>query len=96
MSGQEAADGAQQPASPGARGHTRRQRLVRTLFYFFGPAQNGPPPYATPEELQLYRGSPQATPPATPAAPRGFEFREYTDSNGVVHRYLVGEAPYQG
>jgi hypothetical protein len=93
MSGIQSADGAQTPV-PGRR-HTRRQRLVRTLFYFFGPAQNGPPPYATPEELRMYEGGTHSAPAPAPSAPQGFEVREHTDSDGAVHRYLVESPPTQ-
>lgn len=91
MDGVDSADGAQQAAP--ARRHTRRQRLVRTLFYFFGPAQNGPPPYATPEELRMYEGGTRSSPAPDSSAPRGFEVREHTDSDGAVHRYLVESTP---
>ena len=91
MSGIQSAGGAQTPA-PGRR-HTRRQRLVRTLFYFFGPAQNGPPPYATPEELRMYECDARSGPAPVPSAPQGFEVREHTDRDGAMHRYLVESPP---
>ena len=74
-----------------ARQHTFGQRLVRTLFVFFGPAQNGPPPYATPEELQAYREGVAPRTPTPPAAPDGFRVREVTGEDGVTRRYLTHE-----
>lgn len=76
-------------ARSGDRQHSIGQRLTRFLFRFFGPAQNGPPPYATAEEVDEYRQSMQPRAVIPPSAPAGFSFREYTDSEGVVHRYLV-------
>lgn len=78
------------PVTPRWR-HTRRQRLIRTLFYFFGPAQNGPPPYATPEELEKYqyRARPEPTENDASPTPHGFTVREYTDTSGVTRRYVV-------
>ena len=73
--------------------HTLGQRLFRTLFVFFGPAQSGPPPYATPEELQAYRDSIAPRPAVARSAPAGYEVREVTDEQGVTRRYLVQPEP---
>ena len=72
-----------------SRRHTLGQRIIRTLFIFFGPAQSGPPPYATAEELEAYRSGMRALPPAERTTPPGFAVREVVDENGVARRYLV-------
>ncbi len=86
--GDETASGAGLPL----RKHTRRQKIVRELFKFFGPAQTGLPPYATPAEREAWRRA-NAPLPTTPTpknlAPPGFRLTTYTDASGVVRRSLV-------
>lgn len=72
-----------------ARQHTFGQRLIRTLFIFFGPAQSGPPPYATADELEAYRAGMTPLPPTERTAPSGFTVREVVEQDGTVRRYLV-------
>jgi hypothetical protein len=66
------------------------QRVYRGLFKVLGPAQQGPPPYATEAELAEYRAS--MTPVegrGEPEAPQGYRFSHYTDGRGVVHRAVI-------
>ena len=41
----------------------------------------------------MYEGDARSAPAPVPSAPRGFEVREHTDSDGAVHRYLVESPP---
>lgn len=74
------------------RPHTRMQRFYRFLFRFYGPAQVGPPPYATPEEVRRWEESRRptaATPPVASQAPPGYRVVRYTDEAGTVHHSIV-------
>ncbi|MFN8074707.1 MAG: hypothetical protein U0Q15_04695 [Kineosporiaceae bacterium] len=88
------AAGAREPgdgAAANSRPHTRTQRLYRFLFRFYGPAQTGPPPYATPEEVRRWEESRRA-PAAEPTAsqpPPGYRVVRYTDEAGTVHHSIV-------
>ncbi|MCX6461463.1 MAG: hypothetical protein NTZ03_14290 [Actinobacteria bacterium] len=70
--------------------HTGWQRIYRSLFRVFGPAQNGPPPYATDDELEAYRAS--MVPPVARTdvgPPPGYRYTHYTDAGGIEHRAVV-------
>ena len=70
--------------------HSRLQRIYRGLFKVLGPAQQGPPPYATAEELEEYRASMEPVESRSePKAPDGYRYSHYTDSRGVVHRAVI-------
>jgi hypothetical protein len=75
--------------------HTRWQKLIRSLFKLYGPAQTGLPPYATPQEREAWRQAnrpqPKERKPAAP--PPGYEITEYRDGQGYVHRSLVPITP---
>ena len=66
------------------------KRVYRALFRFYGPAQVGPPPYASEAELQRYRDglAPQPTPTAS-AAPPGYRIVRYRDDTGTMRNTLV-------
>jgi hypothetical protein len=68
---------------------TRWQRFVRFLWRFYGPAQVGPPPYATDEELRLHAAGNRPLPPPENDAPPGYRMVRYTDPNGVERHTLV-------
>lgn len=70
--------------------HTRGQRLYRFLFRFFGPAQVGPPPYATAEEVRRWEASrKQAPEPTASVAPPGYKVVRYRDDSGTLHSSIV-------
>ena len=70
--------------------HTRLQRVYRGLFRLFGPAQQGPPPYATEAEIAEYRASMEpAANRGEPQAPKGYRFTHYTDGSGIEHRAVI-------
>jgi len=70
--------------------HTRLQRIYRGLFRVLGPAQQGPPPYATEAEIEAHRASME---PAAKRdelqAPDGYRFTHYTDGSGIEHRAVI-------
>jgi hypothetical protein len=71
-------------------GLTRRQRLVRLLYRFVGPAQVGLPPYASEEDRARYAADQNRTPPTvSPAPPPGMRFVTYIDEHGIEHRSAV-------
>ncbi len=64
--------------------------MYRGLFRLFGPAQQGPPPYATDAEIAEYRASMEpAANRGEPQAPNGYRFTHYTDGSGIEHRAVI-------
>ncbi len=75
-----------------SRRHSLGQRIFRDLYGFMGPAQVGPPPYATPEELEAYAREMAPVPPTRKAPPPGYHFVYYTDPNGTPRRMIAKDA----
>jgi hypothetical protein len=73
-----------------------RQRLVRGLFRIVGPAQVGPPPFATASERERHERDARSAPlpePTRDAPMPGYQVTSYTDAHGTVHRSLVPKEP---
>ena len=69
--------------------HTLGQKIFRELFKAMGPAQVGPPPYATAEELEAYARQMAPPPPTRREAAPGHRVVYYTDPNGNPRRMIV-------
>ena len=68
--------------------------MYRGLFRVLGPAQQGPPPYATEAEIEEHRASMEPSEShGEPQAPAGYRFSHYIDGGGVEHRAVIRVDP---